>query len=497
MTWALRHLGLDTDADERTIKRAYASKLKTTRPDTDPEGFQALNEAYQAALTWVHSKADATMPPLVSPPYSEIEKKSAREEEKSDTHAVHFDAAHRNRDDASVHLQAVTSRQSSPDQGEAPADTSRFAPDTFLATCTALAVRSRDGELLRWLNAQPALWSLQHKTQVGGWLLRHLQEQRPPIEARRFDILAEFFGFLDLNSGYDPYAIHRLHHRLHLTWEVQTEQLRALAQRAGMDGNSIAAGVRQTQRILKQLRRPLSTTQALLAGLMPLYPSAVRRFLHRLNFGNIEDLPVPIDPGQVAFWDAAGDRSRFSIQRLLIGFTRCLAYAAIGALLISLVKAMSPDAIINPTTVLIAALTLLSAMLSGWLTWVGAQACLDWQSQAESETQRFARLRWAFIPMLALLAPVLDWGPQWSGLAAGIAMAAFVLAWHRYRQRNGSLFGIAARSPLLFALAMAVLLAVIVASLDRAAHALVVGMSALAMALWTIDLRRQRAATPS
>jgi hypothetical protein len=48
--WAFAILGLTEDADERAIKRAYASKLKTTRPDQDPEGFQRLHQAYQAAL---------------------------------------------------------------------------------------------------------------------------------------------------------------------------------------------------------------------------------------------------------------------------------------------------------------------------------------------------------------------------------------------------------------------------------------------------------------
>lgn len=43
-------LGLTPDADSRTIKRQYAALLKKTRPDEDPEGFQRLREAYEAAL---------------------------------------------------------------------------------------------------------------------------------------------------------------------------------------------------------------------------------------------------------------------------------------------------------------------------------------------------------------------------------------------------------------------------------------------------------------
>lgn len=45
-------LGLTPDADSRAIKRQYAALLKKTRPDDDPEGFQRLREAYEAALEW-------------------------------------------------------------------------------------------------------------------------------------------------------------------------------------------------------------------------------------------------------------------------------------------------------------------------------------------------------------------------------------------------------------------------------------------------------------
>ena len=37
---------------------------------------------------------------------------------------------------------------------------------------------------------------------------------RPPIQAQRFDVVADFFGLLDLNGEHDAYTIHRLRHRL-------------------------------------------------------------------------------------------------------------------------------------------------------------------------------------------------------------------------------------------------------------------------------------------
>ena len=66
MTLPLTLLGLDADADERAIKRAYAAKLKTVRPDEDPEGFQRLNEAYRAALEWAMRRPARPAPPVIS-----------------------------------------------------------------------------------------------------------------------------------------------------------------------------------------------------------------------------------------------------------------------------------------------------------------------------------------------------------------------------------------------------------------------------------------------
>ena len=54
--WAI--LGTEPTGDERALKRAYAKRLKVTRPEDDPAAFQELRDAYEYALRHTHLFAE-------------------------------------------------------------------------------------------------------------------------------------------------------------------------------------------------------------------------------------------------------------------------------------------------------------------------------------------------------------------------------------------------------------------------------------------------------
>lgn len=67
MSWPWSELGLSGPADPREIRRAYAQRLKTAHPEEDPEGFQRLHTAYQAASKLARQRPAPSPPPSQRP----------------------------------------------------------------------------------------------------------------------------------------------------------------------------------------------------------------------------------------------------------------------------------------------------------------------------------------------------------------------------------------------------------------------------------------------
>jgi hypothetical protein len=56
-----RLLGLEPTGDMLAIKRAYAHRLRSTRPDDDAQAYQALREAYERAQQWARWQAQTVV----------------------------------------------------------------------------------------------------------------------------------------------------------------------------------------------------------------------------------------------------------------------------------------------------------------------------------------------------------------------------------------------------------------------------------------------------
>jgi hypothetical protein len=55
-------LGVEPGADEKTVRRAYAARLKAIDQMTEPEAFQALRHAYEVMLAHARYLSSAPEP---------------------------------------------------------------------------------------------------------------------------------------------------------------------------------------------------------------------------------------------------------------------------------------------------------------------------------------------------------------------------------------------------------------------------------------------------
>lgn len=203
MTTPLAWFDLPHDADERELKRAYAKRLKETRPDVDPQGFQLLRSRYEAALAWCrhrsvpaaviseilnsHAEVPAT-PPVMVAPLDNVRPASINAPVE---------------DDEVPRGQVASFRES-------VAENTRFDVGAFVSDYLQTSTATHAAALQEWLQERQDLWSLHHKQLAGRAIIQRLFMDPPPMAEDSFDITLAFFDLDNIRSGIDPFRIRQL-----------------------------------------------------------------------------------------------------------------------------------------------------------------------------------------------------------------------------------------------------------------------------------------------
>ena len=427
--WAFELLGLSPDADERSIKRAYAQCLRNTRPDEDPAGFQRLREAYELALRLCSHRSEAVRPLAEERQAETIADAPSQPEPQDNTPAPSLAPLKRPRP------VPVANRETS--QLPAPA----VDLERLLADMLAMAAHADTEALLQWLSTRHELWSLQAKAALGQRMMARLHQRPVPMPGESFDALLRFFDLDHVQAGYDPFALQRLRRRMRLQWELQPEHVEALARRAhdpGWPGQ--APNVKMTRRMLRQLSRPFQWRQALTAAMLPERPGELARFATRVSENHVEELLPYLPHAQLRFWLLASEPG-LSLPRFAINATRTVIGAAFAIAIIALLFGVisltggNADKAWEVFPAISASIAGIGALILAYMGW----QWLDyWQRQPDTTGQRLSWLRWACIPLIAAVGVSLRYLGVHALVGDVVVVLAILLGIRRYRERSGA-----------------------------------------------------------
>ncbi|MCC7695384.1 J domain-containing protein [Janthinobacterium sp. EB271-G4-7A] len=163
--WAI--LGTEPTGDERALKRAYAKRLKVTRPEDDPAAFQELREAYEYALRHPHLFAEE----LPEPPTAEAEAPEAPPMEPADLWGVIDEPAQ----EPPAELWGVIAQEQtpSPEQWGVVAIDPAQEADNLWQGCLALTRHADAGEVLARILQDDAMLNLDVREEFDLCALRY------------------------------------------------------------------------------------------------------------------------------------------------------------------------------------------------------------------------------------------------------------------------------------------------------------------------------------
>ncbi|WP_045739027.1 hypothetical protein [Xanthomonas sp. MUS 060] len=449
MSWALAALGLAEDADERAIKRAYAARLKVTRPDDDPTGFQQLHKTYQAALEW---SRQLTATPRAAEHTADDRRADGDAAQATDASTPHTlsqwgaPAAARPGDaapPASYTSQADSTTRTVTAEWIAPPATDIPSIDLAQTQRRLLdhAQRLEPEPLHAWLLAQPELWSLENKPQIGTCLQHHLLEHDEALSTYHYAVLAKFFDWEQALDAPDPYLVQRACARMHLRWLLQPTGHLELSAALKRRGDS-AASVVHVRKLLALLGHATSSDGGMSAAMLwPGRPTRVRRLLDLIGYvPDGRKPPPPLNRESANAWYMAGEKRMFNPIAAMIGVARSLIAAAVFLLLCLLLAMIDHNPTDGMSPILKVGFYGAPIIVGAWVAWDGFIALLRWQSRHEADPwvshpllQRF------FIPTItAVAAALITTGHSY--VATAIALPLLVIALARWVRRSSQQF---------------------------------------------------------
>lgn len=438
MIWAYELLGVATDADATTIKRAYARLLHTTRPDEDAAAFQRLNVAYQAALAQANRRQamSAAAPVTVAQPIPESFPASAHPPGSEVNAAAPPTPPEVAKPETSASGSPLPSLEVLRPATPPPAPPVN-AMELALRVIHEAGNAKEPSVLSHWLEHRPELWSFRIKQVTGQLMLQRLVQDPQPMPTGNLDVLLRFFDLDHVLSGVNPMVLEQLRHRLTVQWEMRHDHA-SLARRVGVFTN----GQPQTWRLrncLDLLKQPRRWRSVIAVTLTRGQAIQLARIVQTLCSGHIKQLPAEINREHAQFWLRASGPSGSSLEQMTTGAIRALVFALVCVTTIAiLIVTLTLDGNSSPEEWRESSLILVTAFGGILLAWIGLQGAswLDrWQSRPETTPSPKPWLRRLFIPLVGSAGFGLGClgAPPW--VAWGLELGTLFLAIRRHDRR--------------------------------------------------------------
>ena len=384
--------------DTAAIRRAYAAKLKRTNPEDDPQGFQQLRQAFEAAL--------------VQPAYLFETGPELAENGDEDADLYDFDVYAQPAQPEFGYTPADAEPGRSPWEAAAEEGEQARLREGFAALHRGLEAGAPVDEPLREILSAAALDQVAVQDQVE----RHLASVILYYGASADGIIAPVIQRFGWDQRVDDVDLH---------YDIQSVLQRAATLRFGQELEGGRHPLSAAYRVLRSPPTPLRYRWSILTRRLD---KAVGALLAQVRHDHW-DLEDQFDAGALAWWDRHLGRPRLFVPLLRLGLVLAPIYAALVALAAAYTE--------TPVGAALAGLQGLGAALGVFALLVAVKfGALDWPAHLWRRrwgwsAPLWARAGWvplALAPLIACLAPA-NSVPAWAfAVAALIACCWAALA---------------------------------------------------------------------